>query len=266
MSTSTGSHLAHRTPSPAARGVVRALLVTGATLALLPGAAALAGAAEPDDGCTQVSAESLGRDEGPVSVPLGDTGVTLVRHRDQVWVEGDTARVRSLTTTSADESTHPGGVLDGRLGDEVSVAGYLAVTVCVDPAPTTTSEVVVPPEEVVPTDVPPTGVVPTGVVPPTGTATAPHVTARAEGPTTTAPARVAAPEVPATGAITTHPADAAPAVPPQHAPAVTSEPAGAHLAVTGTPAATVAAAGAVLAAVGASLVVWARTVRRRGTR
>lgn len=219
MSTSTSNHIVSPSVCLAARGVARTLLVTGATLVLLPGAAALASATEPGASCTQVSADELGRDEGTVSVPLGGTGITVVRHRDEVWVEGDPARVESMTTTRADESTHPGELVDGRWGSEVYLPGYLAVTVCVNPT-TTTGEAVVPTETtspggtVVPTEAtqpgetvspteptqpgetlspaqttpPGTTVPPTATFPPTATtsSTTP-VPARTTSPTTTTP-------------------------------------------------------------------------------
>ena len=112
--------------------VARTAIVAGTAAVLVPVLATFAAADEPASTCQTVTADALGRDAGPVRVALGDSGLTVVRDRDKVAVEG--GPVRSITTAYPDGRGYPASVAaDGTLRTELAVASYATVQVCWEP-------------------------------------------------------------------------------------------------------------------------------------
>lgn len=290
MTSSTASRprrTARRTP-PA---LLRVLLVAGAATAAVP---ALAAAAVADDApeattstCQDVTATALGR-EGTGRVALGGSGLTLVRERDQVRVEGDAATVTGLAVVDPDAGRVEGDAISGRLAVEVYLAGYDHVAVCwdqpvpavaPDPQPTVRpAQVQVVPQTPATVDGDP---LPTRPDTPTavattqpGASTRPQVVPDEGAQTATAavvdPARPATTAVPAATAPATTASPAAVAAataPPAAAAAAPAAPARDRLATTGVGVEPLAAWSGSAVALGAALVLLrSRAARLRRNR
>ena len=289
MTSSTASRTTRgttRRPSPA---LLRVLLVAGAATAAVP---ALASAAVADDApaadpagttpvCQDVPASALGR-EGDGSVPLGDSDLVLVRHRDQVAVEGGSPAVTSLAVVQ-DGRTFGATATPAGLTLEVYLAGYDHVAVCweqpepvvvPDPVlvpgttePPVVAEVQVVPETPGPTDGDPRPPRPErpAVVEQThpGTAARPQVVPEpTDGAAALAAGTVAAATAPVVAPPATAPTAAHAAPAPAPAPA-----AAARLATTGVAVGPLAAWSGSAVALGAALVLLrSRAARARRSR
>ena len=152
-----------------------ALAVSGLLAAPAHGATEQGPTEEPGQTtCRSVSAAELGRDDGPVRVPLATGGPVLVRQGSNLVLEPAGALVRSLAVAYPDGTRTSAPQTTGTVHGELYLAGYDGVEVCWDAPPPPertdppTTETVAPhPDEVVTPTTPTTDETPTATSTPT---------------------------------------------------------------------------------------------------
>jgi outer membrane biosynthesis protein TonB len=272
-----------------------ALAVSGLLAAPAHGATEQGPTEEPGQTtCRSVSAAELGRDDGPVRVPLATGGPVLVRQGSNLVLEPAGALVRSLAVAYPDGTRTSAPQTTGTVHGELYLAGYDGVEVCWDAPPPErtdppTTETVAPhPDEVVTPTTPTTDETPTATSTPT-----PNPTDTPVPPRTVTPAEKPAvvPTEPTTSEGTGSPepravaphapsAPARPAAPrrstPTAGPGSDTAPAGAGtttrpgsgttLATTGGRAGVLAAGAGAFLLLGVALVLGRRVLDRRDER